>query len=101
MRKELTKRQLKQKIEKVKVAEVLSAIDIDHAKGAIDVGKEDLIDIAFIAQHKSEVAGSKFSSKLRMETIKIFFNFTDCPFLLGDKVQAIFLDDMIICKKVE
>lgn len=96
----LTKRKLKAKITKLSIVEVLSLLDIQHVKGAVDAKDEDLVETAYLVQHQHERAASKFAQKIKEKRIAPFFNATDCPIPLGSLVEAIQLDDEIICKKL-
>lgn len=96
---QLTKRKLKSRIIKTSIVEILSLLDIQHVKGAIDVKNEDLIDIAYLAQHEHERAGIKFVQLIKDGRLVLFFNALDCPIPLETVVEAIVLEDKVICKK--
>jgi len=95
----LTKRRLKAKITKRSVVELLSLLDIQHVKSVVSIGQqEDLIDIAYLVQHQHERAATKFAQLIKDKRVTLFFNAVDCPIPLGEMVESIMLEDIVVCK---
>lgn len=82
------------------MVEVLSLLDIKHVKGAVYVKDEDLIETAYLIQHEHDRAATKFAQMIRDERLVPFFNALDSPIPLGSIVEAIVLQDELICKKL-
>jgi len=97
----LTKRNLKKKITKMSINEVISLIDIGIANGAIDAKDEDLVELAFLAQHQHERAGTKFAGMINEGRIALFFNALDTTVPLGTIVETIQVEGMLVCKKIK
>lgn len=80
--------------------ELLSLLDIKHVEGAVFVKDEDLVEVAYLVQHGHERAAIKFTQMINDGRLVAFFSALDSPIPLGSMVEAIVLENEVVCKKL-
>ena len=94
----LTKRQLKQKISKTSIEEVISGLDLELAEHAVDVKDQDLIEVADMVQAHEGPKTKQFMRILSDKKIHVFHNFAECKIKPKTRIEMILIDDVYVLK---
>lgn len=96
--KKLTKRQLKQLVRSTSIEEVISGLDLEMAKHAINIKEQDLVDVADMVQTYEGLKVDRLKKLLLGTEMHVFHNFVECQIPPKTRINIILIDDVYIVK---
>lgn len=98
---ELTRREIKKAIRKSSIEEVISGLDLELGKHAIDVKNEDIIEVAYRVQAPDGPRADRLTKIIMDKKVHIFHNFSECQIPPKTRIELILIEDIYVLKSLE